>query len=368
MTETLLPQNATPLERALEQVVSSEEALLPGIDQILTLKHVTRPSGLMPFLVYEYGLEVLRPYVNDLHSRLDELRYWAARLRGTHQGVYDGLGFVDYSGELIDPPERRRRWAEFQINLDRIRDTKEDLEKISGIVGLSIPARSTFRRGVHGYDVPAAEFSRTRLSGSILSNDSGVRIGGKGPKWSFGRSHELNHTLTQVELTALGIWIAEVPSQQWIDMNIPWHTANFKWSDVAERARRVSLATSLQGMNVWLRFTNAQGAVIGYRRGICHGVEVALEGYQFGMDHLKPSLADPVGVYVFARTGFGDGDGHEAAEVAAVFGASTIDPDKPGKLWLDLHELTGGHAVASQPLTIPFGETIREHVQYFMRF
>lgn len=367
MTETLLPSNATPIETALDLTADPSPKIMPGLDAVTGWKHSLQPPDLRPYLVHEFGLDVLLPFVDTYAGILALRRPWC-EIRGTHEAVFQGLAITGYSGQLVDPPSRRQAWAEFQIDLDRVRDQRADLGKIAGIVDLSIPERSTFRRGVHGYDVPAAETGWTLLGGSMLSDDSGVRIDGAGPKWSFGRPYAFEHDLTEADLTALGVWIPEVPSQLWADMDFLWVDADFKWSDDAERARRVSLATSLENKPVWLRFADSEGATIGYRRAVSHGVRQGLEGYPFGADFLTPDLENPIGVYLFARTGFGDGFGSEAATVSAIFDAAVTDASRPGQLWISPGGLAGGTEIAAQPVSILFGETVREHVQFFLRF
>ncbi|KZM49449.1 phage tail protein [Labrenzia sp. OB1] len=367
MSAELLPSNSSPAQRALAAALDLMPDLLPGVEQIQGWKHVRQPSDLRPFLVDEYGLAVLSPYLANYADILALGLPWS-RVRGTHAAVAQGLAMLGYQGTLSDPPARRRAWAEFQIDLDRVRDRKEDLGKLAGIVNLSIPERSTFRRGVHGYDVPAAETGWARLSGALLSDDSGVRIDGAGPKWSFGRSMSFEHTFSETDLTALDIWIPEIDSPKWADMDFPWQTAGFKWSDDLERARRVALATSLEEMPVWLRFADAADATIGYRKAVCHGVEQGLAGYPFGSGHLAPGLDNPIGIYLFARTDFGDGSGSEAASVSVLFNAAVTDPARPGRLWLDPAGLTGGMELATKPVSISFGESIREHLQFLMRF
>lgn len=367
MSADLLPDNISKRHEALANAVNVASDILPGIELISGWKHSLQPPDLRPFLVNEYGLEVLLPYLGG-HSDVLSLGLPWARVRGTHEAVAQGLAMVGYSGTLVDPPSRRMAWAEFQIDLDRVRDDRDDLSKIAGIVDLSIPERSTFRRGMHGYDVPAIETAWTRLGEAMLGDDSGVRINGEGPKWSYGRPYEFEHTLTEADLTALGIWIPEVPSQLWVDMNFLWVTANFKWSDDAERARRVSLASSIEEKPVWLRFMTAGGDTIGFRRAVAHGVRQGLDGYAFGSSYLALDQENPTGVYLFARTGFGDGFGSEAASVSVVFDADITDAAKPGKLWLEAGGLTGGTEIAAQPISILFGETVREHVQFFLRF
>jgi hypothetical protein len=367
MTQTLLPSNATPIEIALDRAADPAPKILPALDAVTGWKHSLQPPDLRPFLVDEFGLDVLLPYVSTYAGILALRRPWG-EVRGTHEAVSQGLAVVGYSGAIVDPPARRLAWAEFQIDLDRVRDSRADLDRIAGMTGLSIPERSTFRRGVHGYDVPAAEGCRTRLSGSLLSNESGARVGGKGPKWSFGRSYQFTSDLSEADLTGLGIWIPEVPSQFWADMDFPWATATFKWSDDAERARRVSLAASLEAMPVWVRFADAGNQTIGFRKAVCRGVEWGLQGYAFGPDCLEASGENPIGVHVFARTGFGDGFGSEAASVSLVFGAEVTDQARPGQLWLEPSGLMGGVEIATQPVSILFGETVREHVQFLLRF
>lgn len=367
MSETLLPGNATPIEKALDQAGDPEPKILPALSAITGWKHSLQPSDLRPFLVHEYGLGILKPFVSTNAGILALRRPWC-EVRGTHEAVFQGLSVTGYAGTLVDPPARRFAWAEFQINLDRVRDTPADLGRISGMVDLSIPERSTFRRGVHGYDISAAEGSRTKLSRSTLSSDSGVRIGGKGPKWSFGRGYQLTQNWSEADLTALGIWIPEVPSAYWADMHFPWVTADFLWSDDVEVARRASLAASLAAMPVWLRFADAADQTIGYRRALCHGVAEGVSGYPFGGSFLSPTLGNPTGVLVFARTGFGDGDGATAATVSMIFNVATVDATRPGRLWLGPDELAGGTEIAPQPVNIAFGKTVREHVQIFMRF
>ncbi len=367
MNETLLPSNATPIEVALDLAGDQAPKIDPALSYISGWKHIVQPPDLRPYLVQEFGMGVLQPFVETYAAILALRRPWC-EVRGTHEAVHRGLAIVGYSGTLKDPPARRLAWAEFQIDLNRVRDEREDLFKIAGIVDLSTPVRSTFRRGVHGHDVPASEGCRTRLSSSILSNDSGARIGGKGPKWSFGRNYQFSHDLTEAELTAMGIWIPEIDGSRWADMHFPWVSATFNWSSDVEQARRVALAASLESLPCWFRFSDSLDQTIGYRKAVCRAVTQGLAGYAFGSDFLKPSLANPIGVHAFVRTGFGDGFGSEATSISLIIDADVTDQTKPGQLWLEPAGLTGGTEIAAQPVSIVFGETVREHVQFFLRF
>ncbi|WP_150526280.1 phage tail protein [Roseibium sediminis] len=366
MIHTLLPDNYAPTEVAVELAGASEDRLMPGVDRIPGWKLTSRSASLIPFLIYEFGLEALVPYIQDQYFLIDAGRQWA-RVRGTHKAIDDGLGFVGYAAGIEEPPERRSTWWKVQLHLDRLRDSEEDLERIDGIVGLSLPTRSKLRRVYHGYNIPAVETGYTRLGSCRLAGDSGVRVRGLRPKWSFGRTHDFSMQLVQADYEALGIWIPEVSSQKWIDMDFPWADANFRWADDAEIARRVSLGQSLEQSSVWLKFTDTTGAVIGYRNATCRAVSAALDGFDVSGNRYARDRENPTHVLAFGRTDFGEGYGATAAQVSLLFGPDLTDPSRPGALWLGPSGLSGGVEIAAQPLDLEFGETVRDHVQILMR-
>eukprot|EP00903_Cladosiphon_okamuranus_P001615 g1613.t1 len=317
------PNNATPAERAMDLALAPEERLLPSINSILTLKHITRPSGILPFLVFEFGLESLRPYVPNLYDLIDAGRQWA-RYRGTHKAVHDGLGFIGYAGDIVDPPERRIAWADFQVALDRLRDTEEDLIPIDGIVGLSSPVRSKLRRVYYGHDIPAAESGFTRQGNCIWGDDSGVRIDGSDVKWSFGRDHEFTGALDQVTLEAFGAWLPPVSSDFWVDANFLWADANYEWANSPERARRSTILTSMAQNRFWIRFEDQNADLIGYRKAQAVPVRSGLVD-DFRVDGLSYSRSndDPTHLLIHARTGFGDGSG-QTAKTVSIFGGTVL--------------------------------------------
>ncbi|WP_282046303.1 phage tail protein [Roseibium album] len=362
MTSLLPAKNSTPLEVALEQAISNEEELLPAVNSILSLKHVTRPSGILPFLVFEYGLEPLQPYIANLFDLIDEGRQWA-RYRGTHKAVHDGLGFIGYSATIIDPPIWRNAWADFQLELDRIRDDETDLIPIDGIVSLSHPVRSNLRRVFKDYDVPAGTFAFTRHGNAIWGDDSGIYIDGSDVKWSFGRYHDFTGTLSETDLTALGEWIPVVSSSKWVDMDFPWVTATFPWANPAELSRRQTIASGVAAKTVWLKFTDGSSDLIGYRLGKSIPVRAAVEG-EFTVSGLGYACSDddPTHILIFARTGFGDGSGTTAAQISILFDGTVSE--KPGRLWRA--DVTGGVEIHAYPVSIEFGETVRDQIQILL--
>ena len=379
MTTTLVPSNSTPLERALDLTGGGVVAdLEPAADATAGWKIVNPQPALAPWLTYEYGLGPLSPYVPNLYDLLDDGIRWE-RLRGTHAGMAMGLGFVGYEAAIVDPPARRLAWADYQLTFDRVRDDEADLVPIDGVARLSQPARSHFRRGVHGYDIPAAEASWTRTSACILGDDSGVHLPETnsldGPKWSFGRNYPFAVTLSEAELTSLGIWIPGDGSSglRWADIQTPWGEITQTWAELGSPGtRNAQMAQTLAGFGAFVGFWRSNGTLIGARRvkaisqvGV---VPTASEIFRFGGESLAPAAGGDR-VYVEALTGFGDGAGAEAAEVGILCGAHHADPAKPGALWIDADDLvTPQAAVARTPVSIALGRTVRERVTFLLDF
>ena len=80
-SEHLLPANATPLEQALSLTTDSLSRLALPTDAIRQFK--TDPSDpLLPWLIWEYGLGELLPYLPEPRQAIAEGILWQ-RLRGT---------------------------------------------------------------------------------------------------------------------------------------------------------------------------------------------------------------------------------------------------------------------------------------------
>ncbi|ADZ72400.1 phage protein gp27 [Polymorphum gilvum] len=375
---SLLPSNATALECGIDLAGADLAArIAPGVDAIPGWKLVNPQPALAAWLVYEYGLGALSAFIPNVFDLLEEGIRWE-RLRGTHAGMAAGLGFVGYSADLVDPPARRLAWADYRLTLDRVRDEEGDLARIAGIARLSQPARSQFRRGVHGYDVAAAEASWTRLSDCMVGDDSGVHVeatdGLAGPKWSFGRAHEAEVTLSQAELEALGIWIDDdgSGSLSWSDLPVAWSTVTNTWSELGSAGARVrQMAAALAARGAYLGFYDTGGALIGARRCRCFAqvAPAGAAGLYGVLGHGWSPGATGEALAAIALTGFGDGDGARAVEAALLVAATPLDPATPGKIWLGPGEIHTPHApVGRTSVDIRFGKTVRERIGLLVRF
>lgn len=326
------------------------------------------PPALLPFLVWQYGLGELSPYLPNLYDLISEGLKWQ-RVRGTPAAVSRGLSWLGYAGDIEEASPNRIRWNLFQLELDRVRDADlPDLSRIDGIVGLSPPLRSKFFRGFSGYDVRALETSMMKASGAIWSDHSGVRIPGVGAKWSFGRRYEISKVPTEENLTALGVWIPSVgESDVWADIDSVWDLATYEWAVPGAIARKNVIANAIAEKRAYIRFRATGGAIIGNARAIIRPVAAATSGeYQFGSQPLSISQDAASAVLVQCRTGFGDGAGSVAVSASVVFDPTLTDAAAPGALWLPPAGLTGGLELFSNAVSVEFGLTVRENVAFLL--
>ena len=369
MPSHLLPKNATQFEIAVSEGSDVLALTRDSISSMRGLKIINPPPPFLPYLIYEYGLGELTPYVPNLYDLIDEGIDWQ-RIRGTPAAVAMALAWVGYAAEIEEPAHRRKRWNLFQLALNRLRDAESDLPRIEGVTRLSVPVRSVFWRGFHGYDIRALDYGWTRWSRTRWSAYSGVRLAGGQAKWSFGRRYAVDHEMTQAELTALGVWLEPPEGDAPLKWGaFPWPAS--PWGSSAARARSVAMLEAVDLGTCWAVFKNAAGGVIGYRRArAVHTVQQQAGGiYQVGASRyaLRPSGATIL--LLEAMTGFGDGFGNTAATVGFILNASPTSAYPPGSLWLPAGGLQQvGPIVAETSISIEFGRTVRERIGAVLRF
>lgn len=368
---TLLPGSSGLFENAFEEALVERWSVLEaGADAIKGIKFNPPPSFL-PFLVYEYGLGELTPYLPNLYNLIDEGIAWQ-RVRGTLAAVSKGLGWLGYTATLENAWHGRTWWNSYQLRFPSLPLTDDpDLERIEGISGLSVPKRSQLRRGVYQYDVGALEAGHSRLDDTMLERESGVAVTPAGTLWSFGRATEFEHTLSEAEGTALGNWI-EPPEEDglpWVEMTYPWVTAEFKWADSPANQRRALMAEWFAVRTLFLRLIDGEGGTIGYRR--CRAVRpvtLKFQGPYAAAGQTWGPLAGSLQVYIEAMTDFGDADGVTAEGVELIAGGVLAEGLPAGRLWLQPGELQDGTAFAFKPVSIPLRTTVREQFKFLLRF
>lgn len=374
----LLPPNATHAEKALSAALNRDAVLGPGMDAIAAWRFQRPlPAGFGPWLVDEYQLGAVRRFFASDEACIDAGWPWQ-RLRGTLTAVDRAMGWIGYEAATVEPPQvRRRNWHRWQMAMgglpvDGRGVPTEDpvLYDAEFLAGLSDPARSTFVRGHHGYDVRPVTTSRSRLGRGLLSASSGAVLPDGAAKWSHGRTHgPFEMTATAATLAALGLDTLAAGTLDWTS-TLTWdQVGHLTWSNPTPEQVADLIANVLATLSMHVGFFDAAGDLIGARRVGYTEPATSFAG--------QPVPADQTVLTAHARTNFGDGfslraDGttaqpQPAASVALILGAhSTIGP---GDLWVEPENLTAPDGVplahltiGPAPLALTFGRTIRERI------
>lgn len=367
MTDTLLPAHSSAMMVELEKAAAVRlNSLLPFVERIGERYNNPQPD-LMPYLLREAGLGIISQYVDNPYDLYEQGLAWL-KLRGEQAAVYKGLGFIGYSGELDNAPSRRRYWADDQLHLSRIPDTEADLRRIDGVVKASLPARTRLFRGYHGYDARASEPSYSRLSGSMLSDLSGVRIEGSDPKWSFGESYEFDVALGQVDLDPLGIYIDPGGALSFSQINTPFSQVDVPFAALGPGLSLQIMAQALVELGCYIGFYRDDGSLIGARRPTaCHSVAGGSTYFVAGSGYDPSETGGRV--YVSCLTDFADGAGETVAFVGLLFGASPRLGIPVGQRWLAEADIDMPYEpISQQPLSADFTRTKRLGITYLIRF
>jgi P2-related tail formation protein len=171
-TETLLPPNATPLERALETAMRPGADVLAAIELIRTAKEAP-PDDWLYFLIWEYGLEELLPYLPDPRVVLQRGLEWQ-RIRGTPNSIRLAHSWLNLTAGIEEETPGGPHWFEYQLALESVPGERE-LRNIIGLARISQPVRSRLSRVYHGLDLRRARWDEFKWSdGSLYCADSGV--------------------------------------------------------------------------------------------------------------------------------------------------------------------------------------------------
>lgn len=372
----LLPSNSTPLERAVSETLDRIPELAPGIDALHAFKlRPPVPESVLPWLVVEYGLGPITPYLPDLATVIEYGSRWN-RLKGTPQGIREALSWIGYALDgLYEAPTRRIRWHLFDLEPDRFWDDEADLDIIEAVVRLSEPARSPFWRGWREYNVREFEWAESRWGDAMWGDDSGVRLHDGGVKWSYGRTHEPaggSYDLRYGDLADLGVWAMPVEGGGSVKWGaFPWTTPGLTWTSGGDEAWYTTLTAGLLSKSCWVALLRGDGSVIGYRRvRAWHSVAPVFGGvYQVGDTQYGVAGRDTPSLYVEAMTDFGEGYGADATAWAVVLGANLPAGAKPGTMWLDGDALAGGVRVGLFDLggALTLGRTSRERMRVILR-
>ena len=228
--EHLLPANASPLEQALSLATDSLSRLAVPADAIRQFK-VAPTDPLLPWLIWEYGLGELLPYLPEPRQAIAEGILWQ-RLRGTPAALTTALAWIGASATIEQEPPGVH-FAEFQLDPGQVLDSDTAIAHLIAIARLSAPARSRLSRIYHGWDLRRFVLDESGLGEALLSDHSGVFWSDGLTKLSFGRVRKFAHPPLAIELApgreAVRFAVARLIDRYLLDFSAlgdPGHTPN----------------------------------------------------------------------------------------------------------------------------------------------
>lgn len=229
----LLPPNATTLERDFSRSTSSLQRAGGPVPIIRTAKRVEIPDSVVPWLIYEYGLGEILPYLgNNQRRAIAEGVLWQ-RIRGTPEAVRIALGWIGVEGLIDESEGGSARWAEYQLGLSAGTTGEQIIDDIVGVTRISSPVRSRLQRIYAVYDFRRFVLDSSLLSdGGMLSDHSGVRPRPDWPQISYGQIHSSlvleNATVASAHTDVISVLVRNF-DRFLLDhslMDEEWHTLN----------------------------------------------------------------------------------------------------------------------------------------------
>ena len=188
---TLLPSSSTSLERDLSQALDPLPRVGAAAELIRSAKRQNIPDSVVPWLLVEYGLGELLPYLSDPRTAIATGVLWQ-RLRGTPESFSIALGWIDNNGAIEESEASTIRWSQFQLGLEKAPVDLSQTDSIVEIARLSSPVRSSLFR-IYGGNYDGRRFTLDdHLLSSIdpLCDHTGVYLKSEWPQLSFGRTFQ----------------------------------------------------------------------------------------------------------------------------------------------------------------------------------
>lgn len=229
-SDHLLPPNATALERSLSRSTDLLTRLGGETEPLKGFK--TDPSdNLLPWLIWEYGLGELLPYLPDPRRAIAEGIRWQ-RLRGTPAALTTALSWIGATA-TVEQETPGLHFAEFQFDPGQVLDDDTLIANLIAIARLSAPARSRLSRIYHGWDLRRLVLDESRLGEALLSDHSGVFWRDGQTKLSFGRVRQWANPPPDIVLApaqeAVRFAVARLIDRYLLDFSAlgdPGHTPN----------------------------------------------------------------------------------------------------------------------------------------------
>ncbi|TQF71846.1 phage tail protein [Pseudoalteromonas luteoviolacea] len=170
-SDALLPINHNDLQAAIVKHGQLETILGEGVQLLRGFKSHPKQS-LLPWLVWEYGLGALVPYLDDLDQVLQQGLAWQ-RIRGTQKSLEMAFDWLGFSISDVEESQSYRHFYRYQCHLNQL-PKLDDVERMAQLAELSAPARSELVRVTYQLDLRELKLSSSTF-GTLLSDHSGYR-------------------------------------------------------------------------------------------------------------------------------------------------------------------------------------------------
>jgi P2-related tail formation protein len=317
----LLPPNATALERDFSRAVSSLQRAGGPLPIVRTAKRVDIPDSVLPWLIFEYGLGEILPYLGDNQRlALAEGVLWQ-RIRGTPDAVRIALGWIGVSGLIDESEAGSYRWAEYQLGLEEATSGEEIIDNIVGVSRISSPVRSRLQRIYAVYDIRQLVWDQGLLDDGMWDDHSGVRPNPNWPQISYGKIHssqvEENTTVTSAH-TSCHATLVTVWNHFRLDQSI--------WDEDRDILNHPAIVTTQEGLGT--RYEGQTWGAFAWRPEAWNAInvviscEVTTSGHGAGVEYLLPA-----GTGAFSLTGRAAGLQVAVRMVAETGGFTTTAQD-----------------------------------------
>lgn len=353
MTDALLlPSSSTGLERDLSSSMDALPRLGAAAELIRDAKRENIPDSVVPFLLYEYGLGELLPYLSDPRTAISTGVLWQ-RLRGTPKSFSIALGWIGNDGTIEESEGNTINWSQFQLGLDSAPVDLSQTDSVVEIGRLSSPVRSSLFRIYGGwYDGRRFQLDNHQLSGlDTLCDHTGVYLKSEWPQLSFGREFKDEQGDISGDLAAiLGIHRATGISGRYEDRTIlsnsilgdtSWRTLHIE--DLSSVISRLHFSVS----GPWWNNAGDWSSLYDYTQVLDWA------GLQ---NKFTPALK-------FARAGMYLSDYAELGDTNACFPARSLDEFGDGAILLsEADSATGEHILSEHLSRVEFTE-INERIE-----
>ncbi len=191
---TILPPNATQLQRDLEVANDIGFDIEKALQSIKDIKS-DPPPQILYWLIWEYGLGEILPYISDLNKLILDGLKWQ-RKRGTGDSLKMALSWINVDEVEIEQEPPGLYFYQYQLKFQEIPRLKT-VDQIHHLAELSAPVRARLARLYNEeYDKRILVLSKGTF-GQFLSDYSGYRYGNL--RLSFGRGHKSKISFSEVQ-------------------------------------------------------------------------------------------------------------------------------------------------------------------------